>query len=64
MAPCKGSDITAPEGRKLLLKRKGFGGENGLRDWSLLVELLLEWETYLGERRMERKHVVRLAKKH
>ena len=55
--------LRSTKGRKMLIKRKDFGGENGLRDWSLLVELLLEWETFLGERRMERRHVVRLGKK-
>jgi hypothetical protein len=51
-------------GKKLLLQRKKFGGEAGLRDWSLLVELLLEWEAYLCEKTMNRKDVKRLAKKH
>ena len=51
-------------GRKLLLKRRKMGGNNGLRDWSLLVEQLLEWEAYLCERKMLKKDVKKLARKH
>ena len=51
-------------GRRYLMTRKKFKKENGLRDWTLLVELLLEWEAYLCEKRMKRSHVTRLAKKH
>ncbi len=51
-------------GRKLLFKRKKFGGQTGLSDWTLLVELLLEWEAYLCESKMLRAHVKRLGKKH
>ena len=50
-------------GRRVLLKRKKFGGKEGLRDWTLLVELLLEWEAFLCEKRMKRSHVLRLARK-
>ena len=56
--------IRSTLGRQLLMKKKRFGGEDGLRDWTLLVELLLEWEAYLCEKRMKRSHVQRLAKKH
>ena len=56
--------IRSSLGRKLLMVRKKFKKENGLRDWTLLVELLLEWEAYLCEKRMKRSHVTRLAKKH
>ena len=56
--------LASAEGRRLLFKRKKFGGEAGLKDWTLLVELLLEWEAYLGQRKMKRKDVVRMAKKH
>ena len=51
-------------GRKLLKSRKKFGGDRGLKDWILLVELMLEWEAYLGEKKLERRHVLRLSKKH
>ena len=46
------------------MKRKRFGKEDGLKDWTLLVELLLEWEAFLCQKRMKRKHVVRLGQKH
>jgi hypothetical protein len=35
-----------------------------LDDWVLLLELMLEWESYLNEPKMYTKHVKRLAKKH
>ena len=35
-----------------------------MRDWQLLVELLLEWEAYLCEKRTTRSHIMRLGKKH
>lgn len=56
--------LRSASGRKMLFKRKRFGGETGLKDWTLLVELMLEWEAYLGEKKMKRSHVRRLEKKH
>ena len=56
--------IRSTLGRKLLKKKKSFGKENGVRDWTLLVELLLEWEAYLTLKQMKKKDVKRLAKKH
>ena len=56
--------LASKKGRELLFQRKKFGKEEGLRDWTLLVELMLEWEAYLGEKVMKREHVVRLQKKH
>jgi hypothetical protein len=50
--------LRSEKGRSLLLKRKSLGGENGLRNWSLLVELMLEWEAFLCQKRMLRKDVV------
>ena len=50
-------------GRRLLMTRKKFKNKNGLRDWTVLVELLLEWEAYLCEKRMKRSHVTRLTRK-
>lgn len=58
------SVLRSKKGRDLLFKRKKFGKNEGLRDWTLLVELLLEWEAFLGLKRMRRSHVVRLARKH
>lgn len=56
--------LRSQKGRDLLFTKKRFGGKNGLRDWTLLVELLLEWEAFLCEKEMARKDVKRLAKKH
>ena len=56
--------LASTKGREMLKKKKNFGGEAGLKDWTLLVELLLEWEAYLNEKKMKRAHVQRLAKKH
>jgi hypothetical protein len=56
--------IRSTAGREMMLTRKRFGGEAGVRDWSLLVELLLEWEAFLCMKKMNRKDVKRLAKKH
>ena len=56
--------LRSSKGRELLMKRKRFGKKEGLKDWSMLVELLLEWEAYLCERKMKREHVVKLKQKH
>ena len=56
--------LRSTEGRRLLFTRKRLGGKDGLRDWTLLVELMLEWETYLCEKEMLRYDVKRLKKKH
>jgi hypothetical protein len=56
--------LRSEKGRGLLMTRKKMGGKNGLRDWTLLVELLLEWEAFLCEKKMKRADVKRLAKKH
>ena len=56
--------LRSSEGRKQLATRKRFGRDNGLDDWTLLVELMLEWETYLSENSMQKKHVKRLGRKH
>jgi len=50
----------------LLVLRRGYEkGSSWLsNDWCLLVELLLEWEAFLCERKMKRSDVVRLKEKH
>ena len=55
--------LHSTHGRILLFQRKKFGNEAGLRDWMLLVELMLEWEAFLGLKKMRKSHVKRLAKK-
>lgn len=52
------------KGRKILRKQKAFKAKSTLDDWILLVESMLEWESYLNEPRMLKKDVVRLEKKH
>ena len=56
--------LRSDQGRDLLFQRKKFGGTKGLRDWTLLVELMLEWEAYLCQKSMNRSHLKRLGKKH
>lgn len=56
--------LRSTSGRDLLMKRKRFGKEKGLSDWTLLVELLLEWEAFLCQKEMQRSDVVRLKEKH
>lgn len=51
-------------GRKLLGKKKHFKEENKMADWLMLVELLLQWEAFLNEPLMMKRHVKRLKKKH
>jgi hypothetical protein len=52
------------KGRSILRKNRNFKKESDLDDWVLLLELMLEWESYLNEPKMYTKHVKRLEKKH
>ena len=52
------------KGRRILQKYKTFKETSSLDDWILLTELMLQWESYLNEPRMQLKHVKRLEKKH
>ena len=45
-------------------RKKGFREDWRRKDWSLLIETLLQWEAYLNSSQMETKHVKRLKKKH
>lgn len=56
--------LACTKGRKMLFANKKFGGSRGLKDWTLLVELMLEWEAFLNQKRMKKVHVRRLARKH
>jgi hypothetical protein len=53
-------------GGRLVLKRKKehFGNEEVLRDWSQLVETLLQWERWLKSTSMEKQHVKEAKEKH
>ena len=56
--------VRSTKGRSILKKNKNFQLDSDLDDWILLIELMLEWESFLNEPRMEVKTVKRLAKKH
>lgn len=58
--------VRSTKGRNILRKNKNFSDkdETALDDWILLIELMLEWESYLNEPLMYVKHVKRLEKKH
>lgn len=58
--------VRSTKGRDILKRNKNFKSKHdtALDDWILLVELMLEWESYLNEPLMYVKHVKRLEKKH
>jgi len=45
-------------------RKKNFKQAWQIRDWTLLVETLLQWEAYLNLAQMEKSHVQCLKKKH
>ncbi|MEM7375605.1 MAG: hypothetical protein AAF587_43840 [Bacteroidota bacterium] len=55
--------LRSTAGRSFLMKKKRFGKETGLADWTMLVKLLLEWEAYLCEKKMKREHVKKMKTK-
>ena len=56
--------LRSTEGRRLLkTRKKHFGQDTYLKDWLLLVELLLEWEAYLCESEMKVADVKRMRRK-
>ena len=59
--------VRSTTGRNILMSQRKSSlrnNEKALDDWILLIELMLEWESYMNEPEMARKHVVRLEKKH
>ena len=60
------SGLRSSAGRALLLRKKPgtFGKDGVLKDWSLLVETLLQWEMWLKSDTMTRKHVELAQHKH
>ena len=60
MAAC----VQSEAGQEILKRRPRFRKAGVIDDWLLLLETLLEWEAYLNEPRMYRKHLQRLRKKH
>ena len=45
-------------------KKEHFGNEEALRDWSQLVEMLLQWERWLNSLLMKKQHVKQAREKH
>ena len=58
--------VQSSKGREILKRNRNFKDlqETTLNDWILLLEAMLEWESYLNEPKMYVKHVKRLEKKH
>ena len=56
--------LQSTKGRQLLNSRRKFKKDATKDDWLMLVEPLLEWEAYLNEPEMKKKHVHRLKEKH
>ena len=58
--------LNTAAGKSILTKQSGskFKSEIVYQDWMLLLETLLQWEAYMRQEQMQRKHVVRLEKKH
>ena len=58
--------LRSTAGREMLkgTRKKNFRQDWLIRDWILLVETMLQWEAYLKQDRMEKKHVQRLMRKH
>ena len=54
--------VRSSYGRAVMKRKRVFQDETALDDWILLVELMLEWEAYLNEPKMQVKHVKRLEK--
>ena len=55
--------LRSTKGRSVLSKYNNFKNDSDLDDWILLVELMLEWESYLNEPLMYVKHVKRMERK-
>jgi hypothetical protein len=55
--------LRSTEGQKLMKKKRKFRDGVLIKDWLLLVELLLQWESFLCEPKMKLFHVRRLMQK-
>ena len=51
--------LRSTKGRELLRKRVYFRNEAHVRDWSMLVETLLQWEMWLKSDSLKRHDVMR-----
>ena len=62
---CIAAVLVSTSSRALLQKRKAhFGTDELLRDWSTLVETLLQWERWLKSTEMAKAHVIKAKKAH
>ena len=62
---CIAATLRCTQGRNLLAQKKtNFGTDHAIRDWSQLVETLLQWERWLKSPQMEKKHVKASREKH
>ena len=62
---CMAAVLRSTGGRAMLRRKKRhFGEENALRDWSQLVETMLQWERWLKSVSMEKQHVKEAKQKH
>ena len=62
---CIAAVLRSTGGRAMLRRKKEhFGSEHALRDWSHLVETLLQWERWLKSESMEKQHVKEAKTKH
>lgn len=55
--------LRSKKGQELLKTKPAFREEGMIKDWLLMVEMLLQWEAYLCEPRMELFHVRRMKQK-
>jgi len=56
--------VKSTAGRKLLLRRPKFKEPGALEDWVLLLETLLEWETWLNSPKIMKKDLQKAGFKH
>ena len=55
--------IRSDKGRELLGTNENFSEDFLVKDWMILVEMLLEWEAYLNQEEMEFRDVIRMQRK-
>ena len=62
---CIAAVLVSTKGRALLKKRKRQFGEDALlRDWTTLVETLIQWERWLRSSYMVKSHVIKAKQAH
>ena len=63
---CMAAVLVSKAGRARLARKDGFKQKNqaSVQDWILLVETLLQWEAWLKQDQLQRKHVVESEQYH